>query len=307
MRLLVVAATLTALAGPALAHDTWLLPSRFEAAPSGAISAEATSAMAFPKPETAVKPERVAAKGIRLAGATGDLEIAAVTDTVLQVRARADQPGIATLWIQTRPRTLDLKESEVVHYLEEIGASDTVGAQWRKSGRRPWRETYVKFMKTFVRVGDGGGDRSWAEPLGHGLEIVPATDPTALRAGDRLAVRVLREGKPLPDQPVGVQAAGRDPALMRTDSAGRVTFALDRPGAWLIKTTVLRPAAHEGEWESQFATLTFSTHQAEPAQRRQPEYQDDGGDDPPEGPFRDATEDAAADGGAHEHAGAGNR
>jgi uncharacterized GH25 family protein len=260
MRLLAVAAMLTALAGPALAHDTWLLPARFETTAGGTISAEATSAMAFPRPETGIKPERVAAKGIRLAGATGDLEIAGATEAVLQMRAAADRPGIATLWVQTHPRTLDLKESEVVHYLEEIGASDTAGAQWRKSGRKPWRETYVKFMKTFVRVGDGAGDRSWGEPIGHALEIVPEADPTALRAGDRLTVRVLREGKPLTDQPVGVQADGRDAVLRRTDSAGRFAVALDRAGAWLIKTTVLRPAAREGEWESQFATVTISTH-----------------------------------------------
>jgi uncharacterized GH25 family protein len=258
MRLPVIAATLAAVAGPALAHDTWLLPSRFDAAPGGTIAAEATSAMAFPKPETGIKPERLAAKGIRLGGRTTDLEVAGATETVLQVRATADRQGIATLWVQTHPRTLDLKEAEVVHYLEEIGASDTVGAQWRKSGRKPWRETYVKFAKTFVRVGDGARDRSWGEPVGHALEIVPDADPTARRVGERLTMRVLREGKPLPDQPVGVQAAGRDAVLLRTDSAGRLTIALDHPGAWLIKTTALRPAAREGEWDSQFATVTLS-------------------------------------------------
>ena len=48
-------------------------------------------------------------------------------------------------------------------------------------------------MKTFVRVGESGADRSWEQPVGIALEIVPAKDPTALRAGDELTVRLRSE------------------------------------------------------------------------------------------------------------------
>jgi uncharacterized GH25 family protein len=158
----------------------------------------------------------------------------------------------------TRPRTLDLKPDEVEHYLEEIGAVDTVGEQWRRSPDKAWRETYVKVAKTFVRVGDAQKDESWSEPVGASLELVPASDPTALSSGHDLAFVVLWKGKPLAGLAVGaVAGAGAKPALATTDAQGRVTFRLDRPGPWLFRATLIQPVAgRHGEWESVFTTVT---------------------------------------------------
>jgi len=152
---------------------------------------------------------------------------------------------------------LDLKDAEVEQYLKEIGAWETAGAEWKRAGRKPWRETYVKFSKSHVSVGAAAPDRSWSEPLGLGLEIVPETDPTALHVGDEVRLRILRNDTPLAEQAVGARPAGGETELKRTDASGRVTLRADRAGSWLIKVTSIRPAAREGEWESQFTTLTF--------------------------------------------------
>ena len=71
---------------------------------------------------------------------------------------------------------------------------------------------------------------------------------------------LLWNGKPLADLAVGaVAAAGGTPTLARTDAEGRVTFRLDRPGPWLFRATLIRPAAgRRGEWESVFTTVTVS-------------------------------------------------
>ncbi len=47
---------------------------------------------------------------------------------------------------------------------------------------------------------------------------------------------------------------------MRTDSEGRVTFAADKPGMWLIKAAHMVPAPPEvnAEWKSFRAALTFA-------------------------------------------------
>jgi uncharacterized GH25 family protein len=245
-------------AAPALAHDTWLLPEQFVVRPGATISAELTSAMRFPRAETAVKAERLARRGIRLGAQDAELRPAGATGAALRLTGAAPSPGIAALWLETRPRTLDLKDSLVEEYLREIGVWETTGAQWRDGGRKPWRETYVKCAKSFVRVGAADATAtSWSEPVGLALEIVPVSDPTRVAAGSKLALRVLRHGQPLADQPVVAQAAGRDGVLAQTDGDGRVTFSIDRPGAWLIKSTALRPTP-AGEWESEFTTLTLS-------------------------------------------------
>ena len=142
---------------------------------------------------------------------------------------------------------------------EIAGLVDAVGTEvprW-KPGQR-WKETYRKMAKTFVRVGEPGTDRSWADPVGMELEIVAEEDPTAVAAGSPFALRVLRGGKALAGLAVAAEGPGR--SSMRTTGAdGRVSFILDEAGEWLIKGTLLEESkAADTDWDSLFTTLTVS-------------------------------------------------
>ncbi len=241
------------------AHDTWLLPSSVTVAPGSAVTLDLTSGMAFPATEAAVKPDRLAAARCRLAGKILDISDHTLAEKSLRLRIRAESPGIATIWAESKPRTLDLKPAEVKEYLEEIGAMETVGREWERSPEpRKWRETYTKHAKTFLRVGTPENDGSWAEPTGMALEIIPEKDPTALIAGTDISIRLLLDGRPLAGLAVGIRAAGQKTGrLQKTDVEGRVSFRLDRSGWFLLYATqIARPANPGGEWVSHFATLT---------------------------------------------------
>lgn len=252
-----IAAVALGVAATAFAHDSWLLPTPARLKVGATAVFELTSAMAFPTPETPMKADRLVAGRVRLAGSTRELR-AEAQPKFLRLSALLDREGVATAWVESRPRTLDLKPEEVAHYLQEVGAADTVGADWKKSGGKAWRETYVKLAKTYVRVGEPSEDRSWAEPLGLALEMVPDKDPTRLKRGETLPLRVLWEGKPLSGLSVGSVGDGKGPgSLQRTDADGRVSVVLDRPGPWLIRATLIRPAGGaDGQWNSHFTTLT---------------------------------------------------
>ena len=240
-----------------LAHDTWLLPVRWKVAVGEAQGFTLTSGMKFPAPETAVKADRLAVRSLRLTGQVTTLDLGA-SDRVLHLSARTKGEGVATVWIATRERSLTLTPKQVEEYLAEIGATDTVGPAWKKSGQTAWRETYVKLAKTFVRVG-GADDRSWAEPAGLALELVPTSDPTRLKVGDTLGLSLVSNGHPLPDFAVGVVPAPPTKArLLRTDTEGRFKVTLDQSGPWMLRVTLLRPSvARPGEWDSAFTTLTL--------------------------------------------------
>jgi len=260
MRKALLAVMVLAVPLAARAHDTWVLPVRWNVPVRERLVVDLTSAMDFPTPETAARADRIVDKSIRLNGVISSLEVSPARSgaKALQLSARPTAVGLATVWIATRPRTLDLKPDEVEHYLEEVGAADTIGEQWRRAPDKAWRETYVKVAKTFVRVGDSQKDESWREAVGAPLELVPASDPTALSSGQDLAFLLLWNGKPIADVAVGaVAAASAKPVLVKTDAEGRVTFRLDRPGAWLFRATLIRPVAGRGgEWESVFTTVT---------------------------------------------------
>jgi len=245
-------------ASAARAHDTWLLPARFEVALGATIDLELTSGMKFPEPESAVATDRIAASGVRLSGKTLMLEPKSPTKAALRLSAVAPTPGVAVLWVASRPRTLSLKPDDVRHYLEEIGAPPSVEARWRQQQR--FRESYSKVAKTYVKVGDAADDRSWQEPVGLGLEFLPLQDPTALHAGSDFAVRMVRDGKPLADFTVSaLPPGGGKPVTARTDRDGRVVFMIDRAGPWLLRGTLIEESsAPDTDWQSLFTTLTVS-------------------------------------------------
>jgi len=245
---------------PAFAHDTWLLARSSAIEPGTPVVLELTSGMAFSANETAIRPERVARAALRLGGETSDLKERRSTAKSLQFTAQPGKRGVAVGWVELAPKSIDLKPDEVKEYLDEIGASGSVRHAWAEmSVPRRWRELYTKHAKTYLRVGRPKVDRSWGEPVGMSLEIVPERDPTSVRPGEELAVRVLRRGKPLAAFSVGLVHEGETGGVLKTtDGQGRATFAILKAGRWLLRGTDLRRSAKpEADWESDFTTLTF--------------------------------------------------
>jgi uncharacterized GH25 family protein len=242
------------------AHDTWLLPDKFEVTPGTTVTLDLTSGMAFPKLESGPKPERVQEAKCRLAGQIIEVTQRIAAPNSLQLKGELAQAGVATLWVKLPSRTIDLTPDEVEHYLEEVSAPESLRKQWTEMKEpRRWRESYTKHQKTFVRVGDPMADGSWSEPVGTFLEIVPEADPTSVKPGDDFPVRVLKNGSPLAAFALNaVGAAEEKGETKKTDAEGRARFRLNKEGPWLLRGTDIRKATGgDADWESDFVTLTL--------------------------------------------------
>jgi nickel transport protein len=132
---------------------------------------------------------------------------------------------------------------------------------WSKT---PWETR--NFPKTEVT----GAIRSWlskdslkwlgqwaapfARPLGDGLEIVPTSDPFALKPGDKLVVRVLLAGKPVSGAPVAYHGDTRG----ETDPDGRIAIRLRHGDVQLISASVEIPLGDgKADVEVRATTLQF--------------------------------------------------
>jgi uncharacterized GH25 family protein len=244
----------------AFAHDTWLTPNRFAVEPGSTAVLDLTSGIAFPKLETFINPERLEHSFCRLAGRQFEMSAAPKAPASLRLKARLSDQGIATMWIDLKPRALTLTPAQVREYLDEIGAPKDLGKEWTESKTpKRWREIYTKHAKTFVRVGEAKSDTSWSEPVGMKLEIIPESDPTSLKAGDEFTVRVLNEQRPMSGFPIGIVfAETRKSTIAITDNSGRVTFRLAVTGPCMLRGTDLRRSTKpDVDWESDFTTLTI--------------------------------------------------
>jgi uncharacterized GH25 family protein len=247
----------------AAAHDTWLLPEHAILDKPGPLSLQMSSGEKFAQLQYAIEAARIDRSGCRIAGVKCPMKTTRRARNALQLDALFRTSGVAAFWLQLKPRTLVLTADQVREYLTEIDAPAEIRRAWETmSEPRHWRETYRKHAKSFVRVGAGAGDRSWAEAVGLDFEIVPEADPTALQAGETLPVRLLYRGEPLKDFGFGFVADGSSTSnLTKTDADGRARVSFDRSGRWLLRATILRKsAATDVDWESDFTTLTLEVH-----------------------------------------------
>lgn len=122
-----------------------------------------------------------------------------------------------------------------------------------------------KFSKALFTVGSAGGN-AYSRALGHSLEIVPLQDPSGMKVGDVMSVRVLFRGKPLPATTVtGVYAGfSDDPGTYAystsTNGEGIAKVKLIHNGPWLllVKQKEAYPDTRVCDVRSYSSALTFN-------------------------------------------------
>jgi uncharacterized GH25 family protein len=173
--------------------------------------------------------------------------------------------AIVTIKPRTAAKTAEIFATHLQHQGLDGVRKDR---ETRGDNAKPVRERYSRYGKTLVRAGNGPGAHV-TKPLDLAIELVPQTDPTLLRLGDRLRLQLLVRGKPVPGVLVGAiyatAKAGADewPLTARTDALGEVEFTLTDNGPWLIRAVHMeRRTGETGEnaadWETYWASLTFA-------------------------------------------------
>jgi hypothetical protein len=222
-----------------------------------AVSLHVTSGMAFPAYDTAPEASRIRSCEWRIGGRRGSLSEFDQEEKSLVVSGRVNTDGVAVIYAEFDPKEIDLAPDEVDEYMEEIGAPESVRRSWKESGPdATFHETYRKHAKTYLRVGDSGDAKGCLGPVGFNIDLLPESDPTGLKVGDTLTVKVIRGGNELEGFAVGIVRGNGRTTLERTSKSGQVALAIDAPGWWLVRGTELRRNA-DGTWESDFTTLTF--------------------------------------------------
>lgn len=207
--------------------------------------------------------------------------------TVLPVAGRDQQypagrvtlaaPGLHWIVYRSRESETSVPPATFAGYLEAEGLTSHL-AEWKAldpEAKSPVREAFSRCVKALVNVvetpqpeageepskGEDAQPRGFDRIAGLKLEIVPETNPLALKPGDELPVLVRWDGKPLADQQVSALSSAdpETPVKARTDANGRARLKLHRAGVWLLKAVHLERAAPDEpiQFRSTWAALTF--------------------------------------------------
>ena len=249
----------------ALAHDFWLVPNAFRMADGAELAVRGQTSSRFPTSEVAVTPDRVADARVIDASSEARVELVTTEGTSLMLRHRPKGTGQRVVAVSVAPRALRASGPGFKRYMELEGAAE-LAARYERAGLLPKTDSitrrYAKYAKTIVEVGSGG-PRAFARTAGQVAEFVPLKDPSTLRVGDTLPVRLLYRGKPLASAHVHAgQAAeaGRESDLsLVTDDGGVLRLPLTAPGLWNVRTIHIVPSdpGSGADWDSHFVTLVF--------------------------------------------------
>jgi uncharacterized GH25 family protein len=271
-----IAVVLTA--GVLAAHDFWIVPDAFQIASGGALDVRGQTSAKFPTSQSAVTPDRVAEA--RLVGASSDERLTDLSTSgkSLLIRHRPTSPGQRVVAVALVPRSSRTTPERLKRYIALEGAP-ALAERYDREGAYPKTDSVTqisaKFAKTIVEVGSGG-PRAFGKTIGHPLELVPLNDPSALKAGDTLAVRLLHRGQPVAgvhlhagaaahgvtatsDSAQAAASGGKDVSA-ETGSDGIARFVVAEHGLWNVRTLYAAPAAGgaAAAWEVYFATLVFT-------------------------------------------------
>ncbi|MFP3867609.1 MAG: DUF4198 domain-containing protein [Desulfobacteraceae bacterium] len=114
-------------------------------------------------------------------------------------------------------------------------------------------------------VAAGGQQQGANRPVQSNLEILPLQDPTTMKTGDTLRVRIVFQGKPLAGAKLEFSHEGwTDPqkpftSLGKTNEKGEIQVKVDKPGWWLLTASHKTPYEDPEECDDYFyrASLTW--------------------------------------------------
>lgn len=174
-------------------------------------------------------------------------------------------PGLVIISTETTPSDVTYKSlNEFSDFIKKQGLDWVLEKhKTRKLPEKNIIESYRRFSKSLIKVGDGAGeDRS----LGLGFEWVLEDNPYTTKK-DKVTARLLWKGKPHAKAQVSVfnKLVGElVKSKLMTDEEGKVEIPRANGGAFLINAVQMVEAPKKmaeersAVWESHWASMTFS-------------------------------------------------
>ncbi|MDX2131792.1 MAG: DUF4198 domain-containing protein [Planctomycetota bacterium] len=274
-RLAIVGVVLV-LSGIALAHDFWIRPGAFRVGVGERVDVRLFVGMEMkgdPRPFAAARVKSFTVIGLSSGPPSGGppAPIAAPEGEDPAGSFVPKSPGLHVIAYEGHDAFITLEAPKFHEYLREEGLEHVIDERTKAGeAEAPAREAYSRHAKSLVVVGDVTHG-PWDARRLPAFEIMPLANPAALRPGQSLGVRVLRDDAPLAHAKVVLrrEADPTNPVSSRTDAKGVATLPIVHPGVYMLTCVSMQrstpraaggadqPAAPGVDWVSRWASLTF--------------------------------------------------
>lgn len=246
---------------PAGAHEFWIEPSKHQVDTGEILVADLRNGQEFDGVIHAYFEKRTARFDLLqngsltpYAGRMGDVP-------ALQMRPEAE--GLLRVVYQSAPQTVTYESWAKFAAFAEHKDFPDIRARHNARGLpdHDFTETYTRFAKALIAVGDGNGADA---VTGLETEFVARANPYTDDLTGGLPVQLFYQDAPRPDAQVEIFDRAPDGSvaitLTRTDAQGHATIPVKPGHRYLIDAVVLRaaPAGGSAVWQSLWAAMTFA-------------------------------------------------
>lgn len=265
MRMFALVSTLmlTTTATTLSAHELWLEPLDYQVEQSGQLQAQIKNGQDFEGSTLPYIDRRFRhfivfqdGDGIKVTGRNGDVPALNMT---------ANRAGLNVVAYQSTPATITYENWEKFQTFIDHKDFGDVRSEHDARGLpdADFTETYVRYSKSLIAVGDGAGADL---RVGLETELVALTNPYTDDLTDGFQVQLFYGENVRADEQIEVFAKAADDTLevtyVRTNADGIATIPMQSGTAYQLDAVVLRPAgeavASQGSvYETLWANMTF--------------------------------------------------
>jgi uncharacterized GH25 family protein len=261
MRRPIVTIAVFLLCSLAHAHEFWMQPKKFLFDVGETITLDFMVGENFEGELWNLKKERLAKFDHITVGKSVSMINATVPGEGKNLSVTFQQAGTHLFAMQSNNAFIKLDGEKFNAYLKEDGLDEILEHRTTTNTLADSaREHYARCAKLLVQVGDRHDD-TYKKVVGLPLEIIPLTNPYAIRKGDELKFKVLFNGKPLGYTQVKVWNRGEGKTFIQniyTEKDGTMTTRLSNAGAWMITAVKMVPSKEAtADWQSYWASLVF--------------------------------------------------
>ncbi len=260
-----LAATTTA------AHDFWLIPDMFAFEANSVVHVSGRQGGGKFPAGGAIPVERVVDVRIIGASSTSKITAMAVEGTSLRLQHKPADAGQYLVVMGLSTRVMRQTPAGLIRFLQlEGGAAEAARLEREKTLAGLDSVIFVSgtYAATITQVGSNG-PRAFNKTGGLPVEFVPMNDPSGVRVGDTLHVKVLANAAPVPG--IGIElimgldsAAAANATVTRVpytaDASGIVHLPLAAAGPVMLRTAYAsrKAGGASNEWDVSRTTYVFN-------------------------------------------------
>ena len=244
--------------GPAVSHEFWIEPERFQVETGAPLTAQLRNGERFKGSAIPYFPKRTARFELIRDGEV--MPVGERTGDIPALETTAAGDGLVVILHETGPTLLTYQTWEKFAGFAEHKGFAEIRARHEARGlpMENFKETYRRFAKALVAVGTGEGSDA---DMGMETEFVSLSNPYNQDFNQHFRARLLYQGAPRGDAQVEIFERSPEGEVVittaRTNGDGVVTVPVTPGHDYLLDAVVLREADGEAVWETLWASLTF--------------------------------------------------